>query len=296
MADKPVDASRRLLSEEERKKSTKEIQKLFGLSRASAWRAKKQGWFCPGYRTTGDKRTKTKKVLEVLPPVKKEFLPGEKVELSELELQLSQNALATRYSIGKERASTALKNGFFIVAGEVRYNGPEGWQTGSPRNYNPINRWFRVNLATEELNYQPEKLLKLYAFWGMSLHQARDAKKCGYFCPNANASFEEKVDLELWRTLGSEVIEDAKVGVARALRKYFGSGWKAKLKGFTEDDLVSEATEHLRKRSGYPEFVKKSWRISSAKFGVLAFLGKEARRRKKEATTVDEIEGRFSDD
>ncbi len=286
-------SGRRYLTEEELAMAPRDLQSHLGLGRASAWKARKQGWFCPNHHNSKKNQGKRRDVRAELEPLVRLLEPGEKVVLSALEMALTQKGLCRRYKIGKEKARKALIDGFFIVNGSPTFKGPEKWRPATPANYDPKRKFFRVNLATEELNLPANKLVELYSFWGMSLHQAKDAKVSGYFCPNVAIPFEPQVDEVLFESLLSEVLVDAKKGVTIALRKYFGGVWKVKMKGYDQDDLLSEALEHLRQRSGYPEFAVKKWRIATAKFGVLAFLGREARRRKREATTVDQMEGRF---
>lgn len=293
--------TRHYLSEEEKLMTNKQLMDLLKCSRPSAWRAKKQGFFCIGYPSSKKAKSVQTEAEKALPKLSKLPARGELVVLNQLEQKLSKSALARRYRIGTDLAGVALQEGSFRIpmkGGRRRdkIEGPKNWKPPKKCNYDPSSRYFRVNLATEELSYTEGKLMDLYSFWGLSWRQAKEAKACGYFCPNVAVPFEPKVDEGAFRAIADRLLPEIKRGVSQALKRYFGSGWNVKIKGYNQDDLESAAIAHLHDRSGFPEFAEEKWRVSVAKFGVLGFLSTEARRRKKEGTTVDEMEGRFEDD
>lgn len=138
-------------------------------------------------------------------------------------------------------------------------------------------------------------LVVLYAAFGLSSEMASKARKRGYFCPNGGKIVEPCVDAAAFAAIEESVLEECRQGARRALRKFFGDSWHTKLRAYTFDDVAAAAVEHLRNRSGRPEFSAVRWRVVCAYFGALNFISKQAKRAVRETTTVDELEGRFGE-
>lgn len=103
-----VDESKRVhLSEQEREipldKLVKHLrEKGYSITRSTAYRAKKRGWFYPEYQTTTGVSF------------------GPKVELTPEEIALSVKAISERFGISNTAANKAKKSGFFTVTMNIR--------------------------------------------------------------------------------------------------------------------------------------------------------------------------------
>lgn len=291
-----LDQRKVFLREEECQLSGKELMTAHGLSKATAHRALKRGWYWRNYHGG---RKKDRVNLADLPPAK-EIAPGEEVVLSELERKLTRNQLACRYQIGKEQAKEALRTG--VVRRSLRFRvarklpSAEKWTAATPRDYDPESRHFRVNLAPAECGYSVERLMQLYAAFGLSEAQAFEARLRGYFCPNASGPREVVVDEEVFALLAEDCLKSAEEGARSALYSFFGPSWQQVLRGVSFSDVSAAALDRLRELSGREEIAVERWRFVVARFAAKRFIGERLKEQRQEATTVDEMEGRFDED
>lgn len=84
-------------------------------SKATAWRALRNGFYCPGYNGTIKQRALQRDAKSKLKPLKARPPAGKTVKLSKVEQQLSRNELARRYNIGHQLATQALKARKFVM-------------------------------------------------------------------------------------------------------------------------------------------------------------------------------------
>jgi hypothetical protein len=281
------------LSEEERSLSPKEIMAKFSIPKYLAHKAKKRGYFFRGHYNSKEAVDCRNKKKEKLPPIS---LPpaGEWYAFTPEELLLSNWMLGRRYGIHYNTALKYRKAGGFVIPKTNADRTAERWTPPNDYTYDFSNKWFRVNLAQEELNYPIARLVHLYRCYGVTEMQMCRARQRGFFCPYLSIPFEPKVDEVAFAAAMPALWEEVKRGVSQALRKL---GIKdLSLKGVTREDLEVDALEELRLRSGDERFAKQSWRVASAKFATLRAMKKEFRKRKLEAITVDQMEGRFAED
>ncbi|MCB0324347.1 MAG: hypothetical protein KDD69_12275 [Bdellovibrionales bacterium] len=284
------------LSEADKNLPIKELMARFQVSKATAYWGRKRGWIFVGYhRVLPQERI----ALESLPPAK-ELRPGEEIVLSELERKLTRNQLAQRYAIGKKQAKEALEAGVVRRASRLRVaravTSAERWTPAKPRDYDPESRLFRVNLAPGEYTYTVQRLMELYSAFGLSERQAYEARRSGYFCPNADRPREIEVDEAVFSLFAEDCLKSAEEGARSALRSMLGANWRRVLRGVSMQDVSGAALDRLRELSGREEFGSERWRFVVARFAAKRFIGERLREMKFEATTVDELEGRFDDE
>lgn len=106
---------RKYLTAEQREMTCTELMERLRCSKATAWRAKQRGFYCPGYNGSAKVRDLQRFARSEIKPLRKRPKPGATVVLSDLERKLSRNTLANRYSIGHALASQALKAGRFVM-------------------------------------------------------------------------------------------------------------------------------------------------------------------------------------
>ena len=293
---------RETLSEEDLAISVSEFSEKYGIHRSTAHRWRKQGWRVVGHHNTLTEKEKRVKASDLPPPVS--LAPGDSVNLTAEEMKLAINSLRDRYRIGEKAAKKALETGILTKAiqtnvkgdGGVKLESPPNWTAATQASYDPSRRNFRINLAPAECRMNVAELVKLYDAFGLTEGQAQTARRRGYFCPNVDMEARENPDADAFEAFAEEALDSAEVGAKIALHKYFGEGWRQKMKGYDMDELIATACERLRKLSGDEGFVSESWRRTVAKVAVLHFLTEETRRKKKESTTVDQLEGRFDEE
>lgn len=287
------------LSADQRALSLNALMKLFSISKATAHRAKSRGWFRKGHHNSKAVKQGQEALQASLPPAPV-LKPGLEVRLSADELKLTVEALQKRYGVGEHVAVRAKKTG--IMSRRNNYTpltkipSPQKWRRAKPQHYDPEHPFFRVNLAPAEMSMKLDALMILYAAFGISKEMASQARRRGYFCPNVGMKVLPCIDEKAFAAVQGSLLEEARHGSFRALRKFYGSDWGKKLRGITFDDVVAAALERLHNRSGKEGFESAVWRKQCAYYGALEYIGKEAKRRKKESTTVDQLEGRFQDD
>lgn len=104
---------RRYLTEAQLEMTCTELMDHLRCSKATAWRAKRRGYYCPGYNGNASSRESKRNAQARLEPLRQLPAPGRRVRLTAVELRLSRNALADRYRIGHALASEALRQGAF---------------------------------------------------------------------------------------------------------------------------------------------------------------------------------------
>ena len=110
---------RRYLTDQQMKMKCTELMAHMMCSKVTAWRAKRNGFYCPDYNGSAEARMASRRARAKLKPLESLPMAGRKIRLSKLEEQLSRNALAMRFHIGHEVASQALLSGVLIVPGAV---------------------------------------------------------------------------------------------------------------------------------------------------------------------------------
>jgi hypothetical protein len=108
---------RKYLTTQQLEMTCTELMGHLRCSKATAWRAKRRGFYCPGYNGSSKVRDQQRFAKSQIKPLRQSPKPGTRITLSQLERKLSRNALAQRYGIGHALASAALKAGEFTMPG-----------------------------------------------------------------------------------------------------------------------------------------------------------------------------------
>ena len=109
----PPASRRKHLTEAQLQMTCTELMAHLMCSKATAWRALRRGFYCPGYNGNARSRETKRNALSHLEPLQQLPTPGTRVRLKAVERRLSRNALAERYRIGHTLASEALRHGGF---------------------------------------------------------------------------------------------------------------------------------------------------------------------------------------
>ncbi len=113
-------SKRKYLTQAQLEMTCTELMDHLMCSKATAWRAKRNGFYCPGYNGNAQSRETKRNALARLQPLQQLPPPGTRIRLTAIERRLSRNALADRYRIGHALASEALRKGTFKMPAQRR--------------------------------------------------------------------------------------------------------------------------------------------------------------------------------
>jgi DNA-binding Xre family transcriptional regulator len=106
---------RKQLTKRQLQLTSTELMQELGCSKATAWRAKQNGYYCPGYNGSAAVRQRQRLAKAQVRALKKLPASGKQVKLTLMERQLSRNELSRRYGVSHDLASQALSDGEFRI-------------------------------------------------------------------------------------------------------------------------------------------------------------------------------------